>query len=193
MEGSLPASPAAGNGGARGEYLAGRGAERQPGPFPKQPCRKGRGHLRVRGPPQRAIQPRHLVPGASGSGWALLSARTGAHYVGSSHMARQQLGFGFRGALQPPQLSPSAPGVPGAPRPAFGARARPGGPPIRGAPLLSPGLGTASSASPAKPGRDSGRLGGGGCLHQREGRLRAPPHPFSPLQAVWVAQPRRPA
>lgn len=56
-------------------------------PLPEtEPCGKGRLVPRGPGPPQRAIQKRHLVPGTAGSGWALLTARTGAHYVRPNHM-----------------------------------------------------------------------------------------------------------
>lgn len=59
------------------------------GLFPRK--RWGRGRLVPLGPgpPQRAIQRRHLVPGAAGGWWAFLKARTGAHYVDSNHMGAQ--------------------------------------------------------------------------------------------------------
>lgn len=59
------------------------------GPFPRDPCGQGRLVPQGPGPPQRAIQRRHLVPGTAGSWWALLTARTGAHYVESNHMGAQ--------------------------------------------------------------------------------------------------------
>lgn len=58
-------------------------------PFPRKPRGKGRLVPQGPGPPQRAIQRRHLVPGAAGSWWAFLTVRTGAHYVESNHMGAQ--------------------------------------------------------------------------------------------------------
>lgn len=116
------------------------------------------------------------MPGAAGSWWALLTARTGAHYVEANHMGAQAARLSIlRSACAAASLSLGARGaqehrVPGRAR--FKAR--------RGS-AVRPGLGAASSASPVKPGPDWGRRKReGGSLHQRKRQRGAPPPPGSP-------------
>lgn len=145
------------------------------GPFPRK--RWGRGRLVPPGPgpPQRAIQRRHLVPRAAGSWWAFLKARTGAHYVDSNHTGAQAARLSvLRSAYAAASLSLRARGarecrVPGSREARFGAH--------RGS-VIRPGLGAASSASPVWLGPGWGRRSREGrSLHQGRRRQRAPPLP----------------
>ncbi|KAB1262838.1 hypothetical protein Cadr_000021153 [Camelus dromedarius] len=117
------------------------------GPFPGEPYgHKGAWYL---GPWRR-----HLVPGASGSWWALLTARTGAHYVESNHMGAQAA------RLSVLRSAYAAASVPLGSRDAREHRASgfTGGRSLRArfkarlGSIIRPRLGAASSESPAKPG-----------------------------------------
>lgn len=160
------------------------------GPFPRK--RGGNGRLAPLGPgpPQRAIQRRHLVRGAAGSWWAFLKARTGAHYVDSNHMGAQAARLSvLRSVYAAASPSLSTRGarerrVPGSPE--AGVRAPRGS-------VTRTGLGAAPSASPAWLGPGWGRRSReeGACIREGGGGRRASP-PSSPLGDVSQLSPGAP-
>ena len=134
------------------------------GPFPREPWGKGRLVPQGPGPPQRAIQRRHLVPAAAGSWWAFLTARTGAHYVESNHMGAQAARLSIlSSAYAAASLSLGARGA----RECLVPGSRQGQIQSSGGSVMRRGLEAASSASPVQPGPG---WGGGGRGEQEEGR-----------------------
>lgn len=143
-------------------------------------------------PAQRAIQRRHLVPGAAGSWWALLTENRGPLCGMQSHGRASGLVFGSEKRLCSHRSARSR------------AARRAGSQALRAALPAAPdsklaqaqasaraGLGAASAAAPEEPGPDRGWGGWGGSLHRGRRRAAGASPPCSPLGAVRAAPPGR--